>query len=515
MKVYPTLIFLLFSQITAIYGQLQVQLSEPENVNNPVNYPHFAYYPDGHISVIPDDLEYIMFWAEFESHRSIGKSQFVEDQITLDPTNAVFGSRCNYNTYDNGGSWLMSVFREQGDELIGFFHAEDHWYPHTSNDIAWKSLGVTYSTDEGKTWSTGSQIITSPTAKPATPTWGGSGDCCVVWDHINNRWMCYYQENWILMAISTDPKGAPGTWKKYYNGAFTEDGLGGQHTKLPGLSSASGGNPSVHWNTYLDKWVMVWHGWSPPVIYISASADGVNWETPQAIILRTIDPTNGKVWYPTIIGETDTEAGQIAKIYFAEFANSTRYFRTQTITFIDPDNTSPASAQINLPIDGSTISTEWVEITASVNNVKAAIAKAEFYADGVLIGSDNSFPYQFNWQPSEKGSFTINAIFTDTDGAIVESGNVTIVFDYNVGFNNYEKRDFLIYPCPSSDHIVLDELPAGKKEIQIYNVNQQLVYQKLSGSNQVNVDISEFAIGTYFLKIKADNSVLCKKFVRH
>jgi len=513
MKVYLIIIIFLFSQITAIYGQLQVQLSDPVNIGNPVNYPHFAYYPDGHISVLPDDVGYIMFWAEFESHRSTGTSQFVEDQKILEPANSVFGSRGNFNTFDNGGSWIMSVFREQGDNFIGFFHAEDHWYPHTNNDIAWKSIGVTYSDDEGKTWISGNQIITSPTTKPATPTWGGSGDCCVVWDHINNRWMCYYQENWILMAVSTDPKGAPGTWKKYYNGAFTEDGLGGQHTKLPGLESASGGNPSVHWNTYLQKWVMVWHGWAPGVIYISFSSDGITWGTPQNIIVSSIA---GKAWYPTIIGVTDVEAGQIAKIYYADIANdfSYRVFRSRTITLIDPSNTTPANAQIDLPINGSKILTEKVEITASVNNVKAAIAKAEFYSDGVLIGSDNSFPYQFNWQPSGKGTHLLKVVFTDAGGTKIESNDISIVFDYNVGFNDYKKKDFLIYPCPGSDQIVLDDLPSGKKEIRIYNVNQQLVYQNLSSSNKVDVDISEFAKGTYFLKIKADNSVLCKKFVR-
>ena len=336
MKSTFLLIFFLFFNYLTIYGQWQVELSAAEDVANPVNYPHFAYYPDGHISVIPDGNEYIMFWAEFESHRSVGSTQFVEDQNMLQPSNAVFGSRGNFDTYDNGGSWLMSVFREQNDDFIGFFHAEDHWYPHTSNDIAWKSIGVTYSNNKGITWQTGNQIITSATPKPATPTWGGTGDCCVVWDHINNRWLCYYQEQTISMAISTDPKGAPGTWKKYYFGGFTEDGLGGRQSPLPGLSSVPGGNPSVHWNTYLMKWVMVWHGWNPTNIYISVSADGIVWDTPKSIIVSEIA---GRAWYPTVIGTTDVEAGQVAKIYYADIAPdfSYRNFKSRTITFSDPN----------------------------------------------------------------------------------------------------------------------------------------------------------------------------------
>jgi len=334
MKSFCLLLFLVFFNSFISYGQLQVQLSNSEDVANPVGYPHMQWYPDGHISVLPNGNEYIMFWAEFESHRSVGTTQFVDGQYALQPSTAVFGSRGNFNTYDNGGSWLMSVLRKPNNDLIGFYHAEDHWFPHTTNDIAWKSIGVTLSKDNGKTWETGKQIITSFNPKPATPTWGGTGDCCVVWDHINSRWICYYQEQTISMAISYDPDGAPGTWKKYNPSGFTEDGLGGWQSPLPGLSSVPGGNPSVHWNTYLKKWVMVWHGWSPANIYISVSANGINWDTPKMII---VSEQGGRAWYPTIIGVTDVEAGNVAKIYYADFApNGSRKFKSRTITFYDP-----------------------------------------------------------------------------------------------------------------------------------------------------------------------------------
>ena len=36
--------------------------------------------------------------------------------------------------------------------LIGFIHAEDHWYPRNSEAIAWKSIAVAYSYDNGETW---------------------------------------------------------------------------------------------------------------------------------------------------------------------------------------------------------------------------------------------------------------------------------------------------------------------------------------------------------------------------
>lgn len=512
--VLPAFIFIIST--SHIYGQWQVELSASIDVLNPIGYPHFAYYPDGHISVLPDGDEYIMFWAEFESHRSIGSSQFVEDQTALSPENAVFGRRGNFDTYDNGGSWMMSVFRQEGEKFIGFFHAEDHWYPHTTNNIAWKSLGVAYSENKGVTWSNAQQTITSSKPKPATPEWGGTGDCCVVWDHINNRWMCYFQEHILSMAISTDPNGAPGTWKKYYQGDFSEEGLGGQQTVLPGLSQYPGGNPSVHWNTYLSKWVMVWHGWSPPRIYVAVSDDGVSWDNPQSII---VSEEGGNAWYPTIIGVTDVEAGQIAKIYYADFGPNMAYrkFRARTITFLDPNNTKNTTAIIDSPANGSTILTNRVEIKTSIENVKAVIEKVEFFAGDKLIGSDTSFPYEISWSPNLNGNYSIKAIFTDTEGTKVETNAVNIFVDYIItGMNDLRQRgDFSIYPCPGSDKVVLAGLPTGFKKISIYNSKQKKVYEESSASEQVEIDVNHYADGVYFVSVLCDNEVFNRPFIKN
>lgn len=284
--------------------------------------PHYNYIPDGHISVLPDgNGKYMMFWSEFENIRTIGETQYPGSQKTLEPAEPVFGGRepddGSSNGVNDGGSWLMSVHRYKGDTLIGFYHGESHWYPRNGNYTAWKSICVAYSYDNGFTWADSGQIITSNTPKPEERAWGGAGDCCVVWDSVNQRWNCYYQEHNIRLAVSYDPLGSPGTWKKYYDGNFNEDGMGGLSTPLNNLSNKGGANPSIHQNTYLNKMVMTYHGWDGG-IYITVSNDGINWEYPRKII--NIGEYNN--WYPTIIGVSDTEAGRAAKLYYGEFYTS-------------------------------------------------------------------------------------------------------------------------------------------------------------------------------------------------
>lgn len=295
----------------------------------------YNYIPDGHLSVLPDSGgQYVMYWPEYRNSRTIGDTPFPESQRTLQPKETVFGGRMGNdgpsNGVNDGGAWLMSVHRYKGDTLIGFYHGESHWYPRNGNFTAWKSICVAYSYDNGFSWTDMGQIITSDKTKPDTPTWGGSGDCCVVWDSVNMRWNCYFQEHNIRLAVSEDPLGAPGTWKKYHEGDFLEEGFGGLSSPLSNLSQTGGANPSVHWNTFYDMWVMTFHGWDGG-IYITRSSDGITWARPKKIIAKG-EYNN---WYPTIIGETDTKAARAARIYYGEFYTSSgwRFLAARDILF--------------------------------------------------------------------------------------------------------------------------------------------------------------------------------------
>ena len=171
------------------------------------------------------------------------------------------------------------------------------------------------------------------------------GDGCVVWNEDRESWICYYSgfctaENdfVITMAESTDPEGKAGTWKKWDGTDFTvegcnqETGLGGPNTSISGLSAYHGGNPSVMYNTYLEKWIMVYHSWQSYIV-LSYSEDGITWSSPVTLISKTMEP--GGSMYPNLIGsEGDTEGGRSIRIYYStDMVNGIRTLSMRRIYF--------------------------------------------------------------------------------------------------------------------------------------------------------------------------------------
>lgn len=318
-------------------------------VSNTAGVPDYIWrwYPDGHISTLSDGKGgYMMFWALSVAWRTVGVGPFPESMTRSEPNHIVFGGQFDETAWDNGGSWLMSVLRLPSslnkERLIGFYHAEDHFHPFENpENIAWKSIGVTFSNDNGLTWETGTQIMTAHLAKPEVPEWGGAGDNSAVWDCKNSRYLMYYSEksdDFKISAAATNDRNGLQGWQKWNGKGFDSPGIGGPATPLPGLSSQPGANPSVQWNTLLEKWILVWHGWNGN-IYLSSSADGINWDIPRFVA----GPENNRVhaWYPTLIDATggDAVGGQTVRLYYADIASdvSERDFVYRTVTFYRND----------------------------------------------------------------------------------------------------------------------------------------------------------------------------------
>jgi hypothetical protein len=119
-----------------------------------------------------------------------------------------------------------------------------------------------------------------------------------------------------------------GAVMKYYQGTWSEPGLKGRVSPIypakvswqrPDSDSFWG--PSIHWNTYLEQYVMLLNrsccspGFPQKNIYASFSTgleDPTSWNKPQKILEDT-------GWYPQVLGQgkdgSDTRAGRVARLY--------------------------------------------------------------------------------------------------------------------------------------------------------------------------------------------------------
>lgn len=331
------------------YGDFLMSDRSDVVVNSGV--PRKGYWLDGKITVqkFSWSAKYTVFWSADASFMQTDcNTPWLEDNINgLTEDMAVIGNSVRPTPgFSDGGQWLIGVHELSSERLVGFFHSESHW---KGQSCAYKSIGVAYSDDNGKTWTPGDKILSGTDPKPETSANDGRsyglGDGCVVWNKERESWICYYSgfcpdknDFVITMAESKDAEGRAGTWKKWDGHDFTVEGcnavtgLGGVNTSIESLSSYHGGNPSVMYDSYLGKWLMVYHSWQRAIV-MSYSEDGITWTVPTAIIDHAMEP--GGSMYPNLVGpDGDTEGGQNIRLYYStDMVNGIRTLSVRRISF--------------------------------------------------------------------------------------------------------------------------------------------------------------------------------------
>lgn len=137
------------------------------------------------------------------------------------------------------GQWLQHV-ELVGKTLLGWVHQEMAC-DYKKNGQTHASMSLAVSADYGLTWNSKGLIITG-TDKPTS--WRQTGDSgASIFDGKDGFYYLYgprhreQGQTFVARAPVSDP--GPGHWVKYYNGAWSEPGLGGEISPLKaGLTSA-------------------------------------------------------------------------------------------------------------------------------------------------------------------------------------------------------------------------------------------------------------------------------------
>lgn len=126
--------------------------------------------------------------------------------------------------------WLNHTEVLDDGRTLGFFHSESDM-DYNNNYQTHKSMNIAFSPDYGQTWTAPQLVITSP--DPATmglPT--GEGDCTMIDGQDGFFYAyCLRVRDYTTIVARAD-KSNPLVWFKYFNGSFSEPGLGGRADAL-------------------------------------------------------------------------------------------------------------------------------------------------------------------------------------------------------------------------------------------------------------------------------------------
>lgn len=257
------------------------------------------------------------------------------------------GEQVEGSVRDRMPVWTESAWMDENGILFTWYHHEPIGLCGENSRLTAPEIGAAISFDGGKTLEDLGIILKSgdpPNCDSENGYFaGGHGDFTVVPDREHKYFYFIFtnyggapDEQGVAVArISFEDRFGPGgaVWK-FRDGGWNEPGLGGRVTAMytahktwefPDADSFWG--PSVHWNTYLQKYVVLMNraccetGWFQEGIYISYISDLSNpssWGAPQ----KLLDGENigfRAGFYPQVLGledgETDSVSGWYARLY--------------------------------------------------------------------------------------------------------------------------------------------------------------------------------------------------------
>jgi hypothetical protein len=214
-------------------------------------------------------------------------------------------------TSDSCGQWIVHV-ELQGKTLYGWDHNE------TACDYAkygqtHASMVMATSADYGHTWKTEGLIISGADPPAASKETGDScgnvvrGNDGYDYAYCSHNGGHSWDNGWTFAARAPSSNPGPGQWKKYYNGAWSEPGVGGKSSPIDGGGSA-------WWNT---AGATVGLNWVKGGIGLTVSRDRLHFTSvfPQPLMLAEPGDWSRKnglelIAYPDLI-DRETSLNQV------------------------------------------------------------------------------------------------------------------------------------------------------------------------------------------------------------
>ena len=329
-----------FAQSARLHPADPVSMPSRADCNSP------GFWSDSQLSILNST------GIQMISHGGDQFSQYATQQVWFDSTSHL-------------PMWIESVWQDSDGTLFGWYHHEPGGIC-PSSPLTAPRIGAVVSYDNGRSFRDLGIVLESgdPIDCSAKNGFfaGGNGDFSVILDR-KREYFYFLFDNYggdisgqgvaIARLAFEDRENPVGVVQKYFDGEWAEPGLGGRLTPIfrPAVAwqqadTDSFWGPSVHWNTYLESYVVLLNhacckpSWPQEGIYVTFNTDlsqPGNWSSPVKILGKV---TYDAGYYPQVLGveqgETDTIAGRQPRLYVHGRSNWTIEFSKEPMEEQDP-----------------------------------------------------------------------------------------------------------------------------------------------------------------------------------
>ena len=113
---------------------------------------------------------------------------------------------------------------------------------------------------------------------------------------------------------------------------------------------------------------------------------------------------------------------------------------------------------------------------------------------------------------TESTTYEVQVIAHCTNGATSEpSATITLT---TVGINDYELNNVVVYPNPTNGTLQIQHSEFLIQNVEVYDAYGKMLHVVNVNDNSATIDLSDYASGTYFVKIVTENGVVTKRVVK-
>ena len=317
--------------------------------------PHFKY-ADAPLTAVKRDDSYDWYHFIGELAGVGATTEMVKMGGSLDqPAQTVLLKKSKHGFIDmqgfTGAVWIQSMSKFPNDELLGVCHVE---WVFVKDGKAQGRVGLAYSKNNGDSWTYLGHVVSTYN------DWFGYNECISGGPHIvKDGWLyLYFNESadmgptWKQLPLSvararlddvlTNARNGKVTpFKKFNNGRWADDGIGGHSTPIfrPGKESNDVGiGWHMTYNKYLKQYVFAYCAGTDTKL--TFSRDGLAWSEPSTIF-------KGRkkfAYYVSIVsnGEFPQETDRSFNVYTMDMENTSNYSieRVEVTLTAEPERTS-------------------------------------------------------------------------------------------------------------------------------------------------------------------------------